>query len=81
MEEQKASTGRRFYGPVVALCPDGVLTSACPVCGHQASMEAHALIERVSSKLKIENIDARLRCTRCGARGRAQLVHIDLADA
>ena len=43
-------------------------------------MEARALTERVPSKLLIEDIDARLRCTRCGARGQAQLVHIDLAE-
>ena len=28
----------------------------------------------------IEDIDARLRCTRCGARGQAQLIRIDLSD-
>ena len=80
MGEQSANIGPRFYGSVDALCPDDVLTFACPVCGHQASVEARVLIERVSSKLKIEDIDARLRCTRCGARGQAQLIRIDLAD-
>ena len=80
MGEQNANIGPRFYGSVGALCPDDVLTFACPVCGHQASVEARALIERVSSKLLIGDIDARLRCTRCGARGQAQLIAIDLAD-
>jgi rubredoxin len=80
MKEQSTNTGPRFYGSVGALCPDDVLTLACPVCGYQASMEARALTERVSPKLKIEDIDARLRCTRCGARGQAQLIAVDLAD-
>ena len=80
MGEQNANTGSRYYGPVGALCPDDVLTFVCPVCGHRASMEARALTERVSSKLRIEDIDARLRCTRCGARGQAQLIRIDLSD-
>ena len=51
MGERNANIGPRFYGSVGALCPDDVLTFACPVCGHQASMEARALLERVSSKL------------------------------
>ena len=80
MGEQNANIGPRFHGSAGALCPDDVLTFACPVCGHRASMKARALIERVSSKLKIEDIDARLRCTRCGPRGQAQLVTIDAAE-
>ena len=80
MGERIANIGPRFHGSVGALCPDDVLTFACPVCGHRASMEARALTERVSSKLLIEHIDARLRCTRCGARGRARLVAIDAAE-
>jgi transcription elongation factor Elf1 len=80
MEEQNANIGPRFYGSVAALCPDDVLTFACPVCGHQASMEARALIARVSATLLIEEIDARLRCTRCGARGQAQLIAVEAAE-
>jgi hypothetical protein len=80
MGERSANTGPRYYGSVDALCPDDVLTFACLICGHQASMEARALTERVSSKLKVEDIDARLRCTRCRARGQVQLIRIDLAD-
>jgi|1186.fasta_scaffold773433_2 transcription elongation factor Elf1 len=80
MGERNANIGPRFYGSVAALCPDDILTFACPVCGHQASMEARALTERVSGTLLIEDIDARLRCTRCGARGQAQLIAIDAAE-
>jgi transcription elongation factor Elf1 len=79
MGERNANTGPRYCGSVDTLCPDDVLTFACPACGHQASMEARALIERVSSHVLIENLDARLRCTRCGARGQAQLTAIEAA--
>jgi len=40
---------------------------------------ARRLTERVSSDVLVEDIDARLRCTRCGARGEAQLIAIDAA--
>ena len=80
MEEQNANIGPRFYGSVAALCPDDVLTFACPVCGHQASMEARTLKLRVASDLLIEDLDARLRCTSCGARGQAQLIAIEAAE-
>jgi transcription elongation factor Elf1 len=80
MGEQNENARPRFYGSVDALCPDDVLTFVCLTCGHRASMKARALTERASSKLKIEDIDARLRCTRCGARGHAQLIAIDLAE-
>ena len=81
MVEQNANTGPRFHGSVAALCPDDVLTFACLACGHQASMEARTLKLRVTSDLLIEDLDARLRCTSCGARGQAQLVAIDAAEA
>ena len=80
MGEHKANSEQCYHGPVAALCPDDVLTFACPTCGYQASMEARALTERVSPALLIEDLDARLRCTRCGARGEARLIAIDAAD-
>jgi transcription elongation factor Elf1 len=80
MGEQKTNTGPRYYGSVAALCPDDVLTFACPACGHEASMEARRLADRVRSDLLIEEVDARLRCTSCGARGQARLVAIDAAE-
>ena len=79
MAEQKANRGPRYHGSVAALCPDDVLTFACPACGHRASVAARTLVPRVPSDLPIEDIDARLRCTCCGARGDAQLVTIDAA--
>ena len=69
----------QYAGPIAVLRPDDVLTFACPACGHQASMEARRLTERVSADMLIEDIDARLRCTSCGARGEAQLIAIDAA--
>ena len=80
MGEQNRNVASRYYGSVGALCPDDVLTFACPVCGHQARMQARALIGHVSAHLRIEDIDARLRCTQCGARGAAQLIAVELAD-
>src|SRR4051794_29502195 len=43
-------------------------------------MEARRLANRVRSDLLIEEVDARLRCTSCGARGQARLVAIDAAE-
>src|SRR4051812_42242935 len=47
----------QYAGPIAVLRPDDVLTFACPVCGHQASMEARRLTERVSSDVLVEDID------------------------
>src|SRR4051794_33039580 len=71
MGEQKTNTWPRYYGSVAALCPDDVLTFACPACGHEASMEARRLADRVRSDLLIEEVDAlalhELRRARPGA--------------
>jgi hypothetical protein len=43
-------------------------------------MAVSELAGRVTPDLWLEEIDARLRCTRCGKRGQAQLIRIELAD-
>jgi hypothetical protein len=43
-------------------------------------MEARTLKPRVASDLLIEDLDPRLRCTSCGARGQAQLIAVEAAE-
>jgi ribosomal protein L44E len=80
MGERNANIGPRYSGPIGILHPRDVLTFTCSACGREASMAVSALVGRVSPDLWLEQIDARLRCTRCGKRGQAQLIRIDLAD-
>jgi hypothetical protein len=58
-----------------------VPTFACPAYGRRAIGQARTLVPRVLSDPLIEALNARLRCTRCGARGQTQLVRIRIDAA
>ena len=42
----------RYAGSIAALQPDDVLTFLCPACGHRASVETRAILERASEIFK-----------------------------
>jgi hypothetical protein len=66
------------FGSVAALCPDDVL--GLRLSGPRQPDEhggAHARPARVSDVPVDEGTNARLRCTRCGARGEERHVAVD----
>jgi len=47
---------------------DDVLALTSPACGHTASVEACRFVGRVLTNVPVEDVEARLRCTRGEAR-------------
>jgi hypothetical protein len=68
--------GQRWQG--AALVGDAVrdrvpLWASCKGCGHRAKLDPAALARRVGYDAALPDLRRRLACTRCGARGAAEV--------
>ena len=52
---------------------DYLLQIRCRKCGHERTTEPHALAKLLGWETPLTTVAARLRCSRCGARGECAL--------
>jgi DNA-directed RNA polymerase subunit RPC12/RpoP len=79
MGERNANIGPRYAVRLSDLEPYHLLTARCPFCGHTRRMRLWQLKAGRYPVIKLQEVEERLRCMRCGSRGEAQVL-VTLAE-
>ena len=74
MGERNANIGPRYAVRLSDLQPYHLLTARCLFCGHKRRMRLWQLKAGRHPAAKLQEVEGRLRCTRCGSRGEAQVL-------